>query len=104
MLLTPGFGIQYLTWLAIASFLLGPAGAIGYNLIGGAFMFSVYHYWNRGFPWHFADSDKVGPWRAPQALLGRAAWIYLLVWAALMMREALRRKRATRDAIAANPV
>jgi 4-amino-4-deoxy-L-arabinose transferase-like glycosyltransferase len=93
MLLTPGFGIQYLAWLAIASFLLGPAGGIVYNLLGGAFMFSVYHYWNRGFPWHFADSDKVGAWRAPQALLGRIAWIYLVVLAALLIREAWARRR-----------
>jgi hypothetical protein len=93
MLLTPGFGIQYLTWLAVASFLLSPAGAIGYSLLGGAFMFSVYHYWNRSFPWYLADSDKLGPWQAPQALLGRLAWIYLVVWAALTIREALSGRR-----------
>jgi 4-amino-4-deoxy-L-arabinose transferase-like glycosyltransferase len=88
LLLTPGFGVQYLAWLAIAAFLCEPIGAIGFNLLGGAFMFSIYHYWNRGFPWNFADSDSVGTWRAPQALLGRAAWIYLVVWAALMLRAA----------------
>ena len=88
LLLTPGFGVQYLAWLAIAGFLCEPIGAIGFNLLGGAFMFSIYHYWNRGFPWNFADSDTVGAWRAPQALLGRVAWIYLVVWAALMIRAA----------------
>jgi hypothetical protein len=92
LLLTPGFGIQYLAWLAIAAFLIEPWGAFAFNLLGGAFMFSVYHYWNRGFPWGFADSDKVGAWRAPQALLGRFAWLALVVWAALMIHAAWRRK------------
>jgi hypothetical protein len=98
MLLTPGFGIQYLAWLAVAGCLLGPAGGLGYNLAAGAFMFSVYHYWNGGFPWRFADSDKVGPWRAPQALLGRVAWIYLVIWAVLLVREAWARRRLARPA------
>lgn len=96
LLFTPGFGIQYLAWLAIAAFLCEPWGALGFNLLGGAFMFSVYHYWNRGFPWSFADSDKVGAWRAPQALLGRLAWLYLVVWAALMIQTAYRRRTSPR--------
>jgi hypothetical protein len=100
MLITPGFGIQYLAWLAVASFLIGPVGAVGYGLLGGLFMFSVYHFWNGGFPWNFANSDDRGLWRAPQALLGRVAWIYLVVWAALLIREALARtaRRASRGA------
>jgi len=99
LLLTPGFGVQYLAWLAIATFLCAPIGAIGFNLLGGAFMFSIYHYWNRGFPWNFADSDTVGAWRAPQALFGRVAWIYLVVWATLMIREAWtgRRRAASEE-------
>lgn len=98
MLLTPGFGVQYLAWLAIAAFLIDPYWAIGYNLLGGAFAFSIYHFWNRGFPWNLADSDVVGPWREPQALLGRLVWLYLLIWAVCALHAALLQRRATRAA------
>jgi 4-amino-4-deoxy-L-arabinose transferase-like glycosyltransferase len=95
MLITPGFGIQYLSWLAIAAFLIDPAWAVGYNLFGGWFAFVVYHYWNRGFPWNVADSDVVGAWKAPQALVGRLAWIYLIVWAAVLAHAAIQRWRSS---------
>ena len=93
LLLTPGFGIQYLSWLAIASFLIEPSWAFGYNLLGGAFSFAVYHYWNRGFPWNIADSDVVGAWKAPQALVGRLTWLYLLTWVAVLVHAAVTRRR-----------
>jgi hypothetical protein len=93
MLLTPGFGIQYLSWLAIAAYLLDPAWALGYNLFGGAFAFAVYHFWNRGFPWNVADSDVVGPWRAPQALLGRLTWLYLVIWVTVLIHTTVTRWR-----------
>jgi hypothetical protein len=94
MLLTPGFGVQYLAWLAIAGFLIDPVWAVGYNLFGGWFAFVVYHYWNRGFPWKVADSDVVGPWKPPQALVGRLAWMYLIVWAAVLAHAAVQRWRS----------
>ena len=96
MLLTPGFSVQYLAWLAIVSYLIDPYWAIGYNVIGGAFAFSIYHYWNQGFPWNLADSDKVGAWQAPQALLGRMAWLYLLVWVACAVHSTLSRRTVAR--------
>lgn len=99
MLMTPGFGIQYLAWLAIASFLISPAGGVVYGLVGGSFMFSVYHYWNRGFPWNIADSDAVGLWGDAQVLLGRVTWLFLVFWAASMIRDALAHSRGWRRVV-----
>jgi 4-amino-4-deoxy-L-arabinose transferase-like glycosyltransferase len=99
MLLTPGFGVQYLAWLAIAAFLIDPVWAVGYNLLGGWFAFVIYHYWNRGFPWNVADSDIVGAWKPAQALVGRWAWIYLIVWAAVLAHGAVQRWRGAGGAV-----
>jgi hypothetical protein len=97
-LLTPGFGIQYLAWFAITAYLVSPAGAVTFNVLGGVFAFSVYHYWNQGFPWDFANSDRVGPWRAPQALFGQLAWLSLIVWGALIIQSRMREARLRRRA------
>jgi hypothetical protein len=95
LLITPGFGVQYLSWLAIAAFFIDPVWAVGYNLFGGWFAFAVYHYWNRGFPWNIADSDVVGAWRPAQALVGRLAWLYLIIWSTVLVHAAVQRWRTS---------
>lgn len=77
---TPGFGIQYLAWLAAPGLFLSWRWALGYNVLGGIFCFAVYTYWSRGFPWDFADSDVVGPWRGTAVAAAAALWLYLVAW------------------------
>lgn len=80
LVFTPGFGVQYLSWLVASTVFLNLGGAIGFNILGGAFLFSVYTFWNRGFPWYNADSDFVGMWTGLPATLDLALWCYLAVW------------------------
>ena len=80
LVLTPGFGVQYLSWLVAGTAFLTLGGAIGFNLLAGAFLCSVYTFWNRGFPWYNADSDFVGMWTGTPAILDRCLWIYLASW------------------------
>jgi hypothetical protein len=72
--------VQYLSWLVAGTAFLTLGGAIGFNLLAGAFLCSVYTFWNRGFPWYNADSDFVGMWTGTPAILDRCLWIYLASW------------------------
>jgi hypothetical protein len=58
LLLTPGFGIQYLYWVTPWVVALGVRAAILLYLTSGTFMFAVYTYWSGGVPWWFADSQN----------------------------------------------
>lgn len=80
LVVTPGFGVQYLSWLAVTGVLLGNGLALIYNLLGGLFLFLVYTYWSGGFPWFNADSDIIGPWRGPSEIVGLVLWAYLVLW------------------------
>jgi hypothetical protein len=66
--LTPGFGVQYLSWLVpFAAMELGTA-ALFYSA-SAVFLFVIYDFWAGDFPWYFADSTAKGPWStAPMGL------------------------------------
>ena len=102
-LLTPGFGIHYLAWFGIAAYLMSPVGAVAFNVLGATFMFAVYHYWNHGFPWNIADSDRVGPWRPQQALFGQVTWLCLVTWFAIIVYSRIAAARVPRVQPAASP-
>jgi len=65
---TPGFGVQYLSWLVpFAALELGTA-ALFYST-SAVFLFVIYNFWAGGLPWYFADSTPKGPWsKAPMGL------------------------------------
>jgi Gpi18-like mannosyltransferase len=60
--LIPGFGVQYLDWLAPFALSFGEAWAIAVYCSSGLFMFLVYNYWSLSFPWYYANSMIVGMW------------------------------------------
>jgi hypothetical protein len=82
LVVTPGFGIQYLYWVTPWIVALGSRAAVLLYLTSGAFMFAVYTYWSGGFPWWFADS-QYKPWvhwyHVPHLLAWGSIGV-LLVW------------------------
>jgi hypothetical protein len=81
LILAPGFGVQYLSWLNVVFPFLGLVGMLGYNLLAGVFLYSVYDFWNRGGHWDFADSDKVGLPAGYSLLWAYIVWLFLVLWA-----------------------
>ncbi len=79
LVLTPGFGIQYLVWLSPWIAALSWRAAAAHLAANAGFCTAVYTYWCRGLPWYYADSITVGDWRGPTALLGLATWFTALV-------------------------
>lgn len=73
MTCTPGFGVQYLAWLVPWVVALGVRATLMYYSTSGIFLFLVYTYWSRGFPWYLADAG-IGFWRGSAALFEVLCW------------------------------
>lgn len=65
------FGVQYLVWPAIVSFLASFWSAMAYNITAGAVLIEIYDRWSGGLPWNrayanaFTTSEKIAllfPW------------------------------------------
>lgn len=76
--LAPGFGVQYLAWLIPWVVVLGAGAAALFYAASGVFLFLVYTYWSRGFPWYLADSVSVGLWRGPATVAEVATWLTIV--------------------------
>lgn len=92
MVFTPGFGVQYLDWLVPFSLAAGFWPALALQASAGTFLFMVYGYWAREFPWYYANSLEVGDWRG-RRLVGAEmlAWLMSAVTALWLARRALAR-------------
>ncbi len=66
LVLTPGFGVQYIAWLVPWLAWSRVWYAAAFHLVTGTFLFLVYTFWSRGLPWDYANA-AVGPW-PPQAI------------------------------------
>jgi hypothetical protein len=55
LLFSPAFGAQYLAWLVPWIAALEGWAVLFYWSASGLFLFEVYTYWSRGFPWYLAD-------------------------------------------------
>ncbi len=97
LLLSPGFGVQYLCWLVPWAAALKQSRTAFYYLSSSAFLFTVYTAWSGGLPWFYANSFENHP---PPGLpivaflLGLACWISVgLVcreyWTVLIRKEPL---------------
>lgn len=106
LLLTPGFGVQYLAWLVpwVAGLHLGLA--LLFYASSGLFLFLVYNFWSGGLPWYFADSF-IGIWGGRTRPVEVACWLTIgLVFAAYVYRFSEERPAApnlTHDAAAPTP-
>jgi hypothetical protein len=77
LFLTPGFGLQYLSWLVPWVVLLTPPAAALYYVAAGVFMSVVYTHWSGGFPWYFANSLEVQDWSGLVVYLGLVCWLVI---------------------------
>jgi hypothetical protein len=76
--LTPGFGIQYLSWLASLVVFLSVPLALLYTLSASAFLVMVYTHWCCGFRWGAGDT-WAGLWPPGIETMGYAAWACTLL-------------------------
>lgn len=90
LLLAPGFGIQYLSWMAPWVVAL-PLSVAGIHLAAtGLFCTVVYTVWSQGMPWHFANAVGVGTWaHRPDNAFAVIAWLSLWMVAAAYVRVTL---------------
>jgi hypothetical protein len=73
LVLTPGFGPQYLAWAVPWTIAARWRIAAAFHLAAGVFLFGVYTAWSAGFPWDFANAHKylIPVWASR---FGLAAW------------------------------
>lgn len=76
--ITPGFGVQYLAWVAPWGILAGAEALALFGFSGGVFLYSVYNYWSNG-TWQEANSLIVAPWP------GTTIFYELLCWASVIL-------------------
>lgn len=77
--LAPGFGVQYLAWLIPWPVVLGAGAAALFYAVSGYFLFLVYTYWARGFPWYLADSVSIGLWKGQATVAEVACWLAIVL-------------------------
>lgn len=78
---TPGFGVQYLAWLAPWVVIAGVEAVVAFSLAGSVFLYVVYDHWSRG-QWLVADSYQQGPWKGTAILYELLCWmtVLLITW------------------------
>jgi hypothetical protein len=79
LVLTPGFGVQYLSWLAYFAVLSAPFLGTAWVVLAGVFLLRVYAFWGGSVPPYYANSDLVGQWRGFDCLFDLALWVLLIV-------------------------
>lgn len=85
--LTPGFGVQYLAWLAPWTALLTFRQALLFHLTGGIFLFAYYSRAAGSFPWYLADSVLHPVWHGSVVYLGLLCWMTVCYLAVVFFRS-----------------
>jgi hypothetical protein len=98
MAFSPGFGIQYLAWLAPWVVGYGLHATAAYHAAAGLFALEVYTYWSKGFPWQFADAREFVPewWSPPIVAAELVCWASVVVILCVMAGRVLLPRRAPR--------
>ncbi len=97
LVVTPGFGVQYLSWLVAPAVFIGLAFNVSYNILASWFLGAVYAFWSGGWPLDYADSRGAGPWRGPTIVLELILWFVLAVTLIVVMRAAVVAQRTNDD-------
>src|SRR2546423_11021153 len=87
MVLSPGFGVTYLSWLLPWVVGLGLWATLLYYAASGTFLFLVYTYWAQGFPWYLADSGQVGAWPGYAVAAGLLCWAVVVAILVVYLRR-----------------
>ncbi|MBL8228853.1 MAG: DUF2029 domain-containing protein [Bryobacterales bacterium] len=75
---TPGFGVQYLSWMTPWLALAGVEAVMAYSFAGTVFLYVVYRHWSVG-RWILADSYQLGPWSGTAIFYELFCWITVLI-------------------------
>jgi Gpi18-like mannosyltransferase len=75
---TPGFGVQYLSWLSFFAVIIFPVLGTIYLLLGGIFLWRVYAYWGGAAPPYYANSIEVGQWIGFEKFLDIILWLIIV--------------------------
>jgi len=94
--LTPGFGVQYLAWLAPWACLLNARQAAAWHGIGGLFLTWYYTRAAHGFPWYLANSAATQVWSGSLIFVGLLCWLVIGWLTFTMWRQA--------DSLPARPI
>jgi len=79
LVLTPGFGVQYLLWPAYFAIMTLPALGSAWVFLAGAFLIRVYAYWGGFVAPYYADSDLIGQWMGAERVFDLVLWALLIV-------------------------
>ncbi len=96
--LTPGFGVQYLAWLAPWVVAFGLRSTLPHYATSGAFLFAVYTHWSGGFPWYYANSIRRPEWHGATIGLELIAWI-VIAWIAMSVLAGNMRAKIVRVSV-----
>jgi hypothetical protein len=97
LMLTPAFGMQYLSWGLAGAYLISTRAATAYNLFGSLFMVIVYDHWNNAYPWNWNVAPGK-PFRTKELFLQYPAWFSLLAVAVIGLLI-LRRRHETASSL-----
>lgn len=79
LVLSPAFGMQYLSWALAAAYLVSVRSAWLYNVAASAFVLSVYSAWSGGgAPWSWEEARGM-PFTVGQLMLMAVTWTCLVV-------------------------
>jgi Gpi18-like mannosyltransferase len=78
--ITPGFGVQYLSWISLYAIIVSPILGTIFVLLGGFFLYRVYVYWGGSVPPYYANSLplKVTRWHGFENALDIILWLIII--------------------------
>jgi 4-amino-4-deoxy-L-arabinose transferase-like glycosyltransferase len=77
LVLSPAFGMQYLTWALAGAYLIDTRAATGYNLAASVFVLVVYGHWSgAAAPWRWHEAWAV-PFSPRELALMVVTWVLL---------------------------
>jgi len=88
--LTPGFGVQYLAWLAPWTALVSLRHSLCFQATSGPFLFSYYNRAAQGFPWYLANSASTPVWYGSVVYLGLLCWMTICWLTIVLLKRANR--------------
>jgi hypothetical protein len=86
LVLTPGFGVQYLAWVLPFCFLFGNHVVLGVYATSSAFVAVTYTFYSGGIPWYFADALIRHSGFEVVICFGAVCWIVLAASAMTSLR------------------
>jgi hypothetical protein len=86
LVLTPGFGVQYLAWILPFCFLFGDQVTCAVYATSSVFLAVIYTYWSGGIPWYFADSLRQHSGFEVVFCFAAVCWVTLVASAVMSLR------------------